>query len=254
MTEQADNFNQTQLVQRRLRIEHITELVTHWQETHQGLAIDGKAGAQTTASLSAAIARRLPPPPAPLDELAVSENWLVGPRVTRLAAHASWYGEPMTTGQPLGIVAHYTSTGPGTAITMARRRARPFGQDPSDRKASWHVTIETDGSIIVMIPIHRIAWHAGSPTALQVPGIGNANANTVGIELVGDGKAFSAAQVIAAARVWRAVIQHYNIARRHAMITHASIDPTRREDPGPVWMTEHAEDILDFSYRPGGPR
>ncbi|HEX4417897.1 MAG TPA: peptidoglycan recognition family protein [Kofleriaceae bacterium] len=254
MTEQADDYNKTQILQGRLNIESITELVAHWQETHQGLAIDGKAGSQTLASIAGSIARRAPAPRPALDELGVAADWLTGPGVTRVAAHDSWYGKPMTTGRPLGIVAHYTATGAGTALTMARRRARQFGQDKDDRLASWHITIETDGSIVVMIPLVRIAWHAGSSTAQPVPGLGNANANTIGIELVGHGKEFPAAQVQAAARVWRALVQHYGIARRHAMITHASIDPTRRGDPGPVWMAEHAEHVLELAYRsPGAP-
>jgi N-acetyl-anhydromuramyl-L-alanine amidase AmpD len=181
--------------------------------------------------------------------LTIVDHWLTGPGVTRVAMHASWFGKAMTTGRPRGIVAHYTATNAGTALAMARRRARSFGQDKDDRLASWHVTIEADGSIVAMIALDRIAWHAGSSTARPVPGLGNANASTIGIELVGHGKAFPAAQVEAAARVWRAVIQHYGIARAHAMISHASIDPGRRADPGPVWMAEHAPDVLEYAYR-----
>ena len=94
-----------------------------------------------------------------------------------------------------------------------------------------------------------MAWHAGSPTAQPVPGLGNANAHTVGIELVGSGKVFPSAQVNAAAQVWSALVRAYNIPRALAMITHQSIDPTRRDDPGPVWMGVHAAGVLDFAYR-----
>jgi N-acetyl-anhydromuramyl-L-alanine amidase AmpD len=71
---------------------------------------------------------------------------------------------------------------------------------------------------------------------------------TVGIELVGFGKVFTTAQVNTAARVWRALVSHYAIPRDLAMITHESIDPTRRDDPGPVWMGQHAANVLDFAY------
>jgi len=30
------------------------------------------------------------------------------------------------------------------------------------------------------------------------------------------------------------------------------IDPTRREDPGPVWTTQHATNVLDFCYQAQG--
>jgi hypothetical protein len=251
MTKDADDFNATQLVNGLLKIEHVTELVTYWQEGHPGLDVDGKAGMkQTIPSIVKAITQRNPPPPAPTgDELAVVADWLIGPNVQRIDTHESWYGGALASGKPLGIVAHYTATNAGTAITMAKRRVRQFGQDPDDRLASWHITIDTDGSIVVMIPLNRCAWHAGSATAKTVPGIGNANAHTVGIELVGFGKEFPRAQVMAASTVWRALIKHYGIARAHAMITHQSIDPTKREDPGPVWMTQHATNVLNFCYQ-----
>jgi len=246
MTSDADNFNATQLAQGLLKIEHVTEMVRHWQETHPGLDVDGKAGAkQTIPSIVKAIAQRHRPG----NELTVAGDWLVGPNVQRIETHDSWYGGAMASGKPLGIVAHYTATATGTAVNMAKRRARQFGQDPDDRLASWHITVETDGSIVVMIPLSRSAWHAGSSTAKPVPGLGNANANTVGIELVGFGKEFLPAQVTAASQVWRALIKHYGILREHAMITHQSIDPTRREDPGPLWMTQHAANVLDFCYQ-----
>lgn len=246
MTKEADDFNAAQIATGVLKIEYITELVTYWQQGHPGLDVDGKAGAQQTIpSIVAAIAQHHPGG----GELAVAADWLVGPHVQRIDAHHSWFGGGMAAGKPLGIVAHYTDTDPGTAVAMARRRARPFGEDPDDRLASWHITVDTDGSIVVMIPLNRVAWHAGSSTALPVPGIGNANANMVGIELVGYGKVFPPAQVAAASNVWRAVVRHYGIAREHAMVTHQSIDPTRRDDPGPVWMNQYAAGVLDFCYQ-----
>lgn len=249
MSQAANDFNAFQLANHVLKIEHVTELVTFWQEQHEGLTVDGKAGsAQTIPSILKAIAKRNAPPPPGPDELQVQDGWLVGAGVQKIAADPSWFGGPLAGGAPGGIVAHFTDTDPGTAVNMAKRRARPFGLDPDDRKASWHITIETDGSTVAMIPLDHTAWHAGSSTALPVPGLGNANAHTVGIELVGYGKAFTPAQVKTAAQVWRALVRQYAIPRDFAMITHASIDPTRRDDPGPVWMGQYAAEVLDFAY------
>lgn len=236
------DYNAAQLAAGRLTPEHLAELVRAWQSA-RGLTVDGMAGPRTIASLDATIAARAP---ASVPALGVVDHWLVGPGVTRIAAMPNWFGGVMATGKPLGIVAHYTATDPGTAVAMANNRARPYTHDL--RAASWHITIETDGSIVAMVPLNRIAWHAGSPTAQPVPGIGSANANTVGIELVGHGDVFPPEQVSAACAVWRALVRHYGIAREHAMITHQSIDPTRRSDPGPAWMREHAPVVLAAAF------
>lgn len=232
---EPNEYNAARLASGELTIDHVTKLVEFWQHAH-GLKADGKAGPVTVASI------------APPRRLVVGSGWLVGPGVTRIDAHPSWFGGRLNSGVPGGIVAHYTATDPGTAIAMAKRRARPFGEDPDDRLASWHVTIDTDGSVVQMIPFDRIAWHAGSSTARRVDGLGWANQTTVGIELVGHGKEFPAAQVEAAKLVWTALVKAYTIQRRFAMIAHSEIDPTRRSDPGPVWTGRYAESVLDAAY------
>jgi hypothetical protein len=231
----ADEYNANRIASGEIAPRHITELVRFWQAGHHPLEVDGMAGPATIATLE--------------PSSGVSRHWLID--AAHIPAHTSWYGGPLAAGKPLAIVAHYTATNPGTAINMATRRQRQFGLDPDDRLASWHVTIDTDGSVVQMIPLDRCAWHAGSSTAKPIPGIGWANSNTVGIELVGHGKEFSPAQVAAAGRVWRAIVRAYGIERKFAMITHQSIDPTRREDPGPVWEREHAEKVLDVAYGAG---
>ena len=145
-------------------------------------------------------------------------------------------------------MAHYTATDPGTAVAMAKNRQR--ARTPADRAASWHLTIDADGSVVQMITLNRVAWHAGSDTAKPIPGVGSANNNSIGIELVGRGDVFPSSQVAAACKVWRAIVRAYGIQREHAMITHQSIDPTRRSDPGPVWTSQHAGMVLDFAYAP----
>jgi N-acetyl-anhydromuramyl-L-alanine amidase AmpD len=141
-----------------------------------------------------------------------------------------------------------SDTDAGTAINMAKNRVRPFVRG-QDRLSSWHATVETDGTIVQMIPFTRIAWHAGSDTAKIVPGLGYANYCTVGIELVGRTPGpFPEAQVLGYARLLRAIVQWAGIEREHAMITHSSIDPTRRHDPGPEWEVRHAQRVLELAF------
>lgn len=234
------DYNAAQLAAGRLTPAHVAELARHWQATH-GLAADGMAGPATIASLDAALQ-----PSGDPEALQIVNHWLTGPGVTRIPAHPSWFGGVLAAGKPLGIVAHFTDTGPGTAPVMANNRTRPF--QAGDRAASWHLTIDTDGSVVQMIPLDHVAWHAGGSTARQVPGIGWANQHTVGIELVGDGSAFTPDQVTTACALWRAIVRHYGIPREHAMLTHQEIDPTRRDDPGPVWMGQHAPVVINAAY------
>lgn len=184
-------------------------------------------------------------PPLTIDE----QGWLVGAGVTIIKAHSSWLGGTIEGGKPTGTVSHVSDTAPGTAINMAKRRSRPFGQDPNDRMASWHASVETTGALIQMVSLQQRAWHAGSNTAKPIPGLGWANAHTNGIELVGFEKGpFPDAQVFAYARLLRAIVRHYGIKREFAAVTHQSIDPKRRSDPGPL-VEKQMERILEYAYR-----
>ena len=179
-----------------------------------------------------------------------AEGLIHGGGAEIVRAHPSWHGGPLIGGEPGGIVCHVSATNHGTAGAMARRRARAFDAAKGDRLASWHVSIEGDGSVIQMVPIVLRAWHAGSSTARPVPGLGAANAMTIGIELIGwERGPFPEAQIASAGEVWRAIVRRYGIPRELAMITHQSIDPTRRSDPGRIWMAEYADRVLDVAYR-----
>ena len=198
--------------------------------------------------------------PAPTDKLHVVDGWLLGDGVQRIEMHSSWRYPWLSTPEhkPLAIVAHYTATDPGTAIAMARRRQQPWSEfETAHRNAypgkpvpqnSWHLSIEAGGGIVQMAPLTAGCWHVGSPTARKIPGVGWGNRTAIGIELVGHGKEFPPAQVEAACEVWRALVKAYGIPREHAMVTHQSIDPTRRTDPGNVWMRQHAPQVLAYAY------
>lgn len=186
-----------------------------------------------------------------LAPLAITDShWLEGDEVQLLRMHSSWHYPALSTadGEPKAIVAHYTATAANTAVSMAKRRQHKYGTDKDDRAASWHISIEQDGSIVQMAALNVGCWHALG----RIDGVGAPNRTAIGIELVGHGKAFPELQVRAACRVWRALVQRYDIKREHAMVEHSKLDPDRRGDPGPIWMGKHSERVLDFAY--GGER
>jgi hypothetical protein len=211
-------------------------------------AVDGKLGPGTRAALLFALAGQ------PVLEMGApltinDQGWLVGDGVKFVPTHVTWRGGKLEAGKPEGVVCHVSATNPGTALNMAKRRARPFGEDPDDRLSSWHASVETNGEIVQMVSFTSSAHHAGSKTARKVPGLGWANGRTNGIELIGwERGPFPEKQVLGYARLLRAIVRHYNIPRAFAMITHASIDPGRRSDPGEEWMEKHAERVLDLVY------
>lgn len=251
----AIDYNRKHLAADLITPEAITKL-TEIAQRSLGLPVDGKCGPQT-------LSRLLGPQASPVEERATvsaagaavplsvdAEGWLVGLDVVKAPIDPSWYYKRLKTssGWPAAIVWHYTATDPGTAAAMARNRQRPL--NPDDRMASWHISIETDGRIWQMIPLTGGAWHAGGETAKPIPGVGSANSHATGVELVGHGESFTPAQVAAAARVTRAIVRRCGIPRALAMISHQSLDPTRRRDPGPVWLGKHAPGVLDAAYAP----
>lgn len=214
---------------------------------------------ETVSRLVGKAPELLVPAPA-VERLQVVDGWLVGPGVQRIEMHPSWRYAWLSTpeNRPLGIVWHYTATNPGTAVAMARRRQKPWAEfAEAHRKSypgkpvpqnSWHISIEAGGAIIQQAPLTSGCWHAGSKTAKKIPGVGWANRTTASIELVGHGKLFPPEQVSAACDVARALVRAYDIPREHAMVTHQSIDPTRKADPGPVWMKRHAPEVLAYAF------
>jgi hypothetical protein len=171
-------------------------------------------------------------------------GWLEGQGVVKIPSDPSWYYPKLSTptGDPQALVAHVSATNLGTGVNMAKNRARP--RTSTDRPASWHVSVEVD-SIVQMARFEVGCWHALG----NIKGVGPANRTAVGIELVGWEKGpFPDGQVEQACRLWRALVQSYGIKRTFAMVPHAVIDPVRRSDPGKVWMTNHAQRVLDFAF------
>lgn len=203
----------------------------------------------TLAEAEEKIRRALFPPVEVPSGLKINaDGWIEGKGTKIIASDPSWYGPKMKTsdGKPQAIVAHYSATDPGTAVNMAKKRVKPF--QTGDRLASWHVSIETDGTIVQQVPFFNQAWHAGKGRG--IPELGNPNRCSVGIELVGHGEEFPLAQVEAAKELWRVLVKTYPIERKNAHWQHSTLDPDRRNDPGPVWMENHASGVLDYAFAP----
>ncbi len=245
-----DEYNDLRYAKGDITPADFTKLVKLAQEK-LGVRPDGFCGPVTLEALN----------PAPPEVLVVDEyGWLN--HAIKIPTHPSWRGGQLPTpgNQPLGIVVHTSDTNHGTAISMAKRRARQFGLDPgADRMSSWHASVEGDGSWVQMVPFNTCAWHAGSHSARKLP-FGWANYTTIGIEIISpDDKNFPPAQIEAAKLLWRALVRAYNIPRERAMIAHGSFeDPNRRVDPGPIWMGGRdlsvvapgsiAEVVLNYAY------
>ncbi len=79
--------------------------------------------------------------------------------------------------KPQYLVMHYTAglTLDGAVSWFANPQA----------KASAHITIGRDGSIVQQVPFNKVAWHAGKSTWGSLIGM---NSYAIGIELVNAGK------------------------------------------------------------------
>lgn len=204
-----------------LSCDDVAEFVRAFQRAH-GLDVDGKPGPKTLRTLARSVsAAALVPSSLGVDHL---------------LAHPSWAPSLLRDRRPEGIVCHYTATGPGSEHVMHRRRQQPYRRG-KDRPAIWHVTIAQDGRILQMLPLNRAGMHCRGH-----------NDYTIGVELVGHGDEFPDAQVASARRLWRYLVRTYKIPRERAMLLHSDLDPKRRSDPGPVWTSQHADDVLDYAY------
>lgn len=226
-----------------------------------GLTTDGKLGPTTRTRLERARTKRLAHERRKAnDEIAktlritlsndplrvCTTGFLSGRGVVFKPAHPSWYGGKI---KPVAVVWHNTETRPGTAGAMARRRSRPFGEDPNDREASWHITIDTDGAIWHQVPLDHRAWHAGGknkkPLVIDGRRIGHPNDHAIGIEMVGFGEVFTPEQVTAAARVADAIERQFGIGI-DGHVLHRDVNAVKQ---CPKKWSEHLPAILTAVYQ-----
>lgn len=162
------------------------------------------------------------------------------------------------------VVVDFTATGDlgRTASWLANPTA----------KASAHVLIDRDGTVVQMVPLNRIAWHAGRSSWKEVTGL---NRHSIGIELINLGKLtrspegawltwtgepvpdpasrpgpddtrwhdYPEPQVQALISVLRAVSATYGIPPED-IIGQSDISPQRKLGPGPAFPWEQVRAAL----------
>jgi N-acetyl-anhydromuramyl-L-alanine amidase AmpD len=118
------------------------------------------------------------------------------------------------------VIIHYTE------VSMAK--TIEIFQDPN-AKVSSHYMIGKKGGLYQFVREEDKAWHAGDSywqgrTAL--------NNNSIGIEIVNDGKSpYTNKQVASLITLLRDLVKRYNIQLKN-ILGHSDIAPLRKDDPG----------------------
>lgn len=122
---------------------------------------------------------------------------------------------------PRLIVIHYTgSNSPDAALSWLRAPRA---------KVSAHLVVSKRGEVWQLLPFDVAAWHAGKSEYNGEPGV---NSFSIGIENVGIGDQWPAAQVEANRAIIEALCDAYEI---EDIVGHedVAIPPGRKPDPGP---------------------
>ena len=158
----------------------------------------------------------------------VLENYVVKPKY-----------RPSTINMIVSPSPHFFKTSPNRKVkfivlhataSSTTESAVRWMKDPSS-KVSAHYVIGKDGSVVQMVDLDNIAWHAGKS---EWKGEKNVNGCSVAIELVNkdDGtEQYSDAQVSACLTITNALCTYYGIDG-DGVIRHKDIAPNRKHDPG----------------------
>jgi N-acetylmuramoyl-L-alanine amidase len=137
------------------------------------------------------------------------------------------------------VVLHYT--GMKTGDEALARLCDPAA------KVSAHYVIEEDGHVFLLVEEDKRAWHAGKSFWR---GTADLNSASIGIELVNPGhqfgyRPFPAAQIKALKQILRGIVKRRNLEPATALLGHADVAPSRKEDPGELFpWRELAEEGL----------
>ena len=144
---------------------------------------------------------------------------------------ATWHPSPNHNARaPVVIVLHHTDQDSVAESLHTLSTANRGG------KVSSHYLLGKDGDLYQLVADNRRAWHAG-------PGrwgpLGDLNSTSIGIEIDNDGDSpFPSVQTQALIALLDDLTTRWNIPR-HAIIAHADLAPTRKQDPNRFfpWQT-----------------
>ena len=107
-------------------------------------------------------------------------------------------------------------------------------------KVSAHYVLSKKGSVYRMVNDHDIAWHAGiSKWGKDI----NLNSNSIGIELVNNGKEkYPKKQINKLVLLIKYLKKKYKIKKKN-VLGHSHIAPERKIDPGPLFPWKHLNKI-----------
>lgn len=126
------------------------------------------------------------------------------------------------------LVLHYTGMQSGTAAIERLCDAQA--------KVSSHYCIEEDGTVWLLVPEDRRAWHAGLS---YWRGERDINARSIGIELVNPGhdwgyRPFPEQQMEALIELAQGILGRHPIPSRN-VVGHSDVAPARKQDPGELF-------------------
>jgi N-acetylmuramoyl-L-alanine amidase len=162
------------------------------------------------------------------------------------------------------LVLHYT--GMKSAKEALDRLCDPAA------KVSAHYTIDEDGTVYVLVPETRRAWHAGVG---HWAGASDINARSIGIELVNPGhefgyRQFPEAQIVSLTTLCHSILMRHPIPSWR-VLGHSDVAPARKEDPGELFPWQQlakagiglwpqaitsdlgADALTRYGYGPGAP-
>ncbi len=128
-------------------------------------------------------------------------------------------------GDPDMILLHYTGMQTAEAALERLRDA--------EARVSSHYFVYENGSVVLMVPEARRAWHAG---VSSWAGETDNNSRSIGIEIVNPGHEFGyqdfpRRQIAAVIALCRGIIARRGI-KRDRILAHSDVAPARKQDPG----------------------
>ena len=191
-----------------------------------------------------------------MNSLKLEHYYKVAPK-TGLIEGGRFIPSPNFDARPKGdepdlIVVHSISLPPnhfgGSAITQLFTNKLDPAEDPyfaqiKDLKVSAHALIRRDGEVVQYVPFHQRAWHAG---VSSFGGRDACNDFSIGIELEGtDTTGYTASQYQSLARLIKGLWLAYPSLQDRNVVGHCDIAPGRKTDPGPYFMWDSLNRMLE---------